>query len=200
MSWGDNLSQGRDVGESRLWLGEAMREVAALFDDEDELDDVVQELQIVGFDRAEISVMPSRNVVERIIGHELRTVVEVADNPDVPRAVPVDKGSLLVAQGALIAGPLYIAGSGAVIHFSANGGDLATVTMAGIAGGALGAALGMFTTIWIRRWRRRRIEFMLGHGGLVLWVKALDMKREQRAKMILARHPAHDVTFHRFAV
>jgi len=177
-----------------------MREVAALFDDEDELDDVVEELQIVGFDRAEISVMPSQNVVERIIGHELRTVGEVAENPHVPRAGPVDRGSLLIAQGALIAGPLYVAGSGAVIHFAANGADLATVTMAGIAGGALGAALGMFTTIWIRRWHRRQIEYMLGHGGLVLWVKTLDIKREERARMILARHPAHDVTFHSFAV
>jgi len=200
VSQGDNLSRGQDVCESQSWLNEAMSEVVALFDDENELHDVVQELQTVGFDRAEISVMPSRNVVERIIGHELRTVVEVADNPDVPRAVPVDRGSLLVAQGALIAGPLYVAGSGAVIHFAANGADLATVTMAGIAGGALGAALGMFITIWMRRWRRRQTEFMLGHGGLILWVKTLDMKREERAKMILARYPAHDVSCHSIAV
>jgi hypothetical protein len=124
----------------------------------------------------------------------------VADNPDVPRAVPVDRGSLLVAQGALIAGPLYVAGSGAVIHFAANGGDMATVTMAGIAGGALGAALGIFTTILTRRWRRRRIEYMLGHGGLVLWVNTLDRKREERARMTLARHPVRDVTYHRIAV
>jgi len=177
-----------------------MREVAALFDDEDELDDVVQELQIVGFDRAEISVMPSRNVVERIIGHELRTVGEVAENPHVPRAVPVDRGSLLIAQGALIAIPLYIAGSAAVIHFAANGADLATVTMAGLSGGALGAALGMFATIWMWRWRRRQIEYLLGHGGLVLWVKTVDMKREERARIVLARYPAHDVSCHWIAV
>jgi hypothetical protein len=177
-----------------------MSEVVALFDDEDELHDVVQELQTVGFDRAEISVMPSRNVVERIIGHELRTVIEVADNPDVPRAVPVDRGSLLIAQGALVAGPLYVAGSGAVIHFAASGADLATVAMAGLAGGALGAALGILTTIWMRRWHRRQIEYVLGHGGLVLWVNTLDKKREERARMILARHPARDVICHSIAV
>jgi hypothetical protein len=200
VSGGDNLSQGQDVCESRSWLDETMSEVVALFYDEDELHDVVQELQTVGFDRAEISVMPSRNVVERIIGHELRTVIEVADNPDVPRAVPIDRGSLLVAQGALVAGPLYVAGSGAVIHFAANGADLTTVTMAGIAGGALGAALGIFTTILMRRRRRRQIEYMLGHGGLVLWVNTLDKKREERARMTLARHPARDVTCHSIAV
>ena len=175
-------------------------EVVALFDDENELHDVVQELQLVGFDHAEISVMPSPNVVERIIGHELRSVIEVADNPDVPRAVPVDPESLLVAQGALVAGPLYIAGSGAVIHFAANGADLATVTMAGIAGGALGAALGVFTMIWMRRRRRRQTAYLLGHGGLVLWVNALDRKCEERARTILARHPARDVACRRIAV
>jgi hypothetical protein len=173
-----------------------MREVVALFDDADELDDVIQELQTFGFDRAEISVMPSRNVVERAIGHKLRTVLEVADNPDVPRAVPVDRGSLAVAQGALIAGPLYIAGSGAVIHFAANGSDFATVTMAGVAGCGLGAALGLLTTIWMRWWHRRQIQFLLGHGGLVLWVKTLDMRHEERVRIILARYPAHDVSCH----
>lgn len=177
-----------------------MSEVVALFDDENELHDVVHELQLVGFDHAEISVMPSPNAVERIIGHELRTVIEVADNPDVPRAVPVDRGSLLVAHGALIAGPLYVAGSAAVIHFAANGANLATVTMAGVAGGALGAALGMFTMIWMRRWHRRQIEYLVGHGGLVLWVNILDRKREERARMILARHPARNVACHRITV
>ncbi len=77
------------AGGGRLYakadLGSTMCEVVAFFDDEDELQDVVEELQIVGFDRTEISVMPSRKVVEKIIGHELRTVLEVADNPDVPR-------------------------------------------------------------------------------------------------------------------
>jgi hypothetical protein len=163
-------------------------EVVAFFDDEDELHDVVEELQIVGFDHAEISVMPSRKVVEKIIGHELRTVVEVADDPDVPRAVPVDRGSLGLAQGALVAGPLYVASCGAAIAFAASGADLATVAMAGIAGGALGAALGIFPMIWMRRRHRQRIEDLLGHGGLVLWVHVLDKKREELARMILARH------------
>jgi hypothetical protein len=66
-------------------LGSTTCEVVAFFDDEDELHNVVEELQIVGFDHAEMSVMPSRKVVEKIIGHELRTVVEVADDPDVAR-------------------------------------------------------------------------------------------------------------------
>lgn len=171
-------------------LGSTTCEVVAFFDDEDELHNVVEELQIVGFDHAEMSVMPSRKVVEKIIGHELRTVVEVADDPDVPRAVPVDRGSLGLAQGAMVAGPLYVASCGAAMAFAASGADLATVAMAGIAGGALGAALGIFPMIWMRRRRRQRTEDLLGHGGLVLWVHISDKKREELARMVLARHPA----------
>ena len=167
-------------------LGSTTCEVVAFFDDEDELHNVVEELQIVGFDHAEMSVMPSRKVVEKIIGHELRTVVEVADDPDVPRAVPVDRGSLGLAQGAMVAGPIYVASCGAAMAFARA--DLAKVAMAGIAGGALGAALGIFPMIWMRRRRRQRIEDLLGHGGLVLWVHISDKKREELARMVLASH------------
>jgi hypothetical protein len=58
----------------------------------------------------------------------------------------------------------------------------------------------MFTMIWMRRWHRRQIEYLVGHGGLVLWVNILDRKREERARMILARHPARNVACHRITV
>jgi hypothetical protein len=65
--------------------------------------------------------------------------------------------------------------------------------MVGIAGGALGATLGIFPMIWMRRWRRQRIEDLLGHGGLLLWVHISDKKCEELARMILAHHPALEV-------
>jgi hypothetical protein len=40
---------------------------------------------------------------------------------------------------------------------------------------------------------------LLGHGGLVLWVHISDKKREELARMILARHPVRDVNFHSVA-
>ena len=180
-------------------LGPTTCEAVAFFDDENELHDVVEELQTVGFDHAELSVLPSRKVVEKIIGHEFRTVVEAVEDPDVPHAVPVDRASWGLAQGALVALPLYVASCGAAIAFAASGADLATVAMASIAGGALGAALGLLLMIWLRRRHREGIEDLLGHGGLVLWVHISDKKREELARMILARHPVRDVNFHSVA-
>ena len=37
-----------------------------------------------------------------------------------------------------------------------------------------------------RRRRRQRIEDLLGHGGLVLWVHISDKKREELARMVSA--------------
>jgi len=51
----------------------------------------------------------------------------------------------------------------------------------------------------MRRRRRQRIEDLLGHGGLVLWVHISDKKREKLARTILARHPARDVNVHSIA-
>jgi hypothetical protein len=90
----------------------------------------------------------------------------------------------------MVAGPIYVASCGAAMAFAASGADLATVAMAGIAGGALGAALGIFPMIWMRRRRRQQTEDLLGHGGLVLWVHISDKKREELARTILARHRA----------
>ena len=115
--------------------------------------------------------------------------------------VPADRlYKLDLAETGALAELIRQLGTQAVIHFAASGADLATVTMAGIAGGALGAVLGMFIMIWMTRRCRRQTEYLLGHGGLVLWVNALDRRREERARTILARHPARGVACHRIAV
>src|SRR5258708_4517703 len=130
--------------------GPILREVFALFDDEEVLNDVVEELQINGINRAEITVLPSRKSVERTLARELKTVVELADDPGVPRAVPVDRASLRLAQGACIATPLYIGACGAMLAFAAGGSAFTTIAAAGIATGMMGAALGVLLAIWMR--------------------------------------------------
>jgi hypothetical protein len=175
------------------------REVVAVFEHEDELHRVVEELQTAGFDRADISVLAPWKVVARKIGRKLQTVAEVQDRPDVPRAILVDRGSLGLAQGVLVAGPLYVASSGATIAFAASGADLPTIAMAGIAAGAMGAALGILPAIWVRRRHRRQMRDLLDRGGLVLWVRISNKNREKLAKTILDRHRAHDVHLHSIA-
>jgi hypothetical protein len=177
-------------------LNSSLREIVAVFDNEDELHHAVDELQMVGFDHAEISVSPSLKAVERSIGHR-PTLAELEDDPFVPHAVPVDRGSYGVAQGLFLAGPIYVGSCGASVLMAAGGAALSTVMLAGLAAGTMGAALGMVPLYWVRRWHQQYLSELQKLGGLVLWVQISDNAREERARSILARHPVRDVHCHR---
>ena len=174
-------------------FGQMPFEVTALFDDEDELNDVVEELQLVGFQHADISVSPTWKTVETKIGRQLETVTELADTPDAPHAVPFDRRSFGLAQGACIAGPLYFFSLGAIIAFAAGGADFGALTIAGVVAGASGAALGILPVVWLRRRHRLHVSELLDRGGLVLWLRVLDDRCEQRARKILSRYAARDM-------
>jgi hypothetical protein len=174
-----------------------LRELVAVFDDEDELHDVVDELQMVGFDHSDITVSPSLKTVERSLGHKLKDLSELEDDPYVPHAVPVDRGSYGVAQGLFLSGPFYLGSCGASVLFAAGGATLSTVLMAGLAAGTMGAALGVLPLFLMRRWHHQYLSDLRRLGGLVLWVQVFDTTREERARSILARHPARDVHCHR---
>jgi hypothetical protein len=174
-------------------FGQVPFEVTALFDDEDELNDVVEELQLVGFQHADISVSPTWKSVATKIGRQLETVTELADAPGAPHAVPFDRGSFGLAQGACIAGPLYFFALGAIIAFAAGGADFSAITIAAVVAGAIGAATGILPVIWMRRRHRLYVSELLGRGGLVLWLRVLDDRYEQRARKILSRYAARDL-------
>jgi hypothetical protein len=174
-------------------FGAVPREMIALFDNENELNDAVEDLQIVGFERSGISVSPPWKRAERQIGRQLASAVELADALDAPHSAPVDPASFGVAQGACIAGPLYVFSCSATIMFAAGGAALATIAVAAIVAGVMGAAVGLLPVIWLRRSHNLYVQDLLARGGLVLWVNIADQKCEQRARLIFARHAAHDV-------
>jgi hypothetical protein len=175
------------------------REVVAVFDREDALHQAVEEFHCHGFERGEVTISPPRRVVEKEIGHALKSVAEVEDEPGIPRRLPADRASMGLAQGAVIAAPLYIAACTASIAFASAGAALADIAIAGLMAGAIGATLGLIPVMWMRRMHRHEIEELLGLGGLVLWVQTTDKAREQQAELILARHRARDVHFHGLA-
>ena len=93
-----------------------VREAVAVFDREEEMHAAMDELQRSGFDRAELSGLPRLELVEKLIGHKLQSIVEVEDNPDIPRAGLIDMGSFGIARGVMIGVPLYIGACGAIIN------------------------------------------------------------------------------------
>lgn len=177
----------------------SMREAVAVFDDEDEMLDVIEELESSGFDRAELSVMPSIEVVEEKIGHKLYSVEELEDDPDAPRAFHLDAASWGDAKGVLIGAPLYAGAFSMAIAGAVNRMPLMSIILLVIAGGAIGASMGFFLAAWIKKRHQRRIDEQIERGGLVLWINIRDQEHEDRVKDILSHHTAHDVHLHNIA-
>ncbi len=172
-------------------------EAVAVFDREDEVRFALDQFQRSGFDRSVLSVLTHMELVEKL--REMRR-----DCRDCfPRfqsngaADPTDMESAGTAQGALIAGPLYLFACGAMFGVASNGAALATIAMAGIIGGAVGGALGAVLAARFMRHRRRRpVANRNNRGNLFPWVRLQNREHENRAREILARYPARDVHLH----
>lgn len=173
-----------------------IREAVAVFDTEEEMLDVIDELGNVGIDRREMSVMPSVDNVEKQIGHTLKSVRDTEDDPDIVRAVPFDTASFGDAQGVLIAIPAYLGAIGMAIASAVIVESYLTIGILVATGGAVGALIGYFLAKLLKITHQRRIRKQLDRGGLVLWVHLRDKEHEKHVTEILSHHQARDVHMH----
>ncbi len=171
-------------------------EAVAVFDREDDVQITIDRFQRFGFDRSVLSVLSHLELVEKL--RELRG--ECRDC--FPRFQPncagdaTDMESVGIAQGGLIAAPLYLFACCAMFGVASNGAALATIATVGIIGATVGGALGAFLAARFGRRRQRPITNRNNRGNLFLWVRIQDREHENRAREILARYPARDVHLH----
>ena len=173
---------------SKAQLRQPAREAVAVFEDEAELLDVIEELESSGFDRSEMSVLPPLKAVEKRTGHKLLNVADAEDDPEIPRAAPLDMASFGAAQGVLIGIPLYIGAIGAVVDATRSGAGTGDVIVASLIGGGIGGAIGLALAAWVRHRHARRIKEQIDHGGLLLWVRIRGKKHEERVKSVITDH------------
>lgn len=174
----------------------SIKEAVAVFDSEEEMLDVIDELGCVGIDHSEITVMPSVEDVEKQIGHPLNSVEETEDDPDIVRAIPFDTVSLGDAMGVLIAIPAYLGAIGMAIASAVIVDSYAIIALLVAGGGAVGAIIGYFMAKMLKMSHKRLIKKQLEKGGLVLWVHLRDKEHEQHVTDILSHHKVHDVHIH----
>jgi hypothetical protein len=172
------------------------REAVAVFDDESELLDVIEELESSGFDHSEMSVMPSLKEVEKHIGRKLASVEDAEDDPDIPRKTPVDMASFGAAQGVLVGIPLYIGAITAIVNYARMGAETSTIIGAACVGGAIGGVIGLALAGWVRHRHARHIKEQIDHGGLLLWVRIRGKKHEETARSVIADHIVRNFHMH----
>ena len=172
------------------------REAVALFDDYVDLIAAIEELELAGFDRAQISLMRSCKAAERTLGRPIDNVQELEDEPIVPLGGWFDRHELTEGKAAIAAGLAYVGSLVAIGAVVANGGDLVAIVAAAALAGGIAGAIGIGLMRLVGRRRAREINEQLARGGLLLWAGTRSHDQERKAIMILRRHSARDVHLH----
>jgi len=162
-----------------------VREAVAVFDDPDQLENAMSDLQSNGIDRSNLSLLAHRSLAGRLPARSQ----DVADDPATPRESAVTDTD--IRQGRVLGTSLAaaIAALAAAGFTVATGGvAAATVAAAAAAGGvgAVGALLGR----GIGGDQEAFLDAQLARGGVLLWVRTPDADAERRTLGVLRRHSA----------
>ncbi|GBD43096.1 hypothetical protein HRbin40_00561 [bacterium HR40] len=172
-----------------------VREVVAVFDDYQALEDAVQDLELAGFDRAQINLLVHEDRVRERFGDRV-DIRRLEDDPQAPVEDPVDCHEVAEGKAALTAG-LALLGSLVALGFVVTPeiSIPAAILAAAVGGGAAGTIGGMLAR-YLGELRARQIEEQIRSGGLLLWVQLRNEDQEQKAVAICRRYGAKDVHVH----
>ena len=150
------------------------------------LDGAVESLRASGFRNTDISVLFPENVGTKDFGHE--------KNTKAPEGATTGAGTGAVLGGGLGwllgIGALAIPGLG---PFIAAGPIMAALAGAGV-GGAVGGLTGALIGMGIPEYEAKRYEGRVKDGGILLSVHSDDSSWTKKAKEILERTGAQDVS------
>src|SRR5215475_471085 len=160
--------------------------VYGIYRDRVHVEDAVDSLIDNGFRSEDISVLMQENVGTKDFAHE--------KNTKAPEGAAAGAGTGAVVGGTLGllagVGALAIPGLGPFIAAGPIMGALAGAGTGGVVGGIIGALVGM----GIPEYEAKRYEGMIKEGGILLSVHCDDSDWVKRAKDILERTGAHDIS------
>lgn len=160
-----------------------IREAVALFDDAEQLERAVSDLQGAGFDRADISLLAHSAAQPRVGG-----TPHLAQQQAAPREAPVTHTD--IRQERLLGTSLAatVAAFAAAGFTVATGGALAVAAVAAAAAGGGVGAIGAWMGARLGRDEVAYFDRQLEKGGVLLWVRLDDPAAETRARGVLERY------------
>jgi hypothetical protein len=165
---------------------ETAREAVGVFDNIQNLNEAVAELETTAFPRHDISVLSGS-------GHRTKTIM-LEDSPEAPRTILIRPEEEAVGVGVLVGGGMY---AGAVTAILVAGNLALSVFLTALAMGAVfGGILGAVVAWLLGRYYDGILHEQIKEGGAVLWVRAGDESKEQLACAIMSKHGGRRVHIH----
>jgi hypothetical protein len=177
----------------------AIREVVAVFDSREALENAIEDLQSNGFDRSQLSLLASQSTVEDQLQHPLRDTRQLQADPAAPRSEPLDRTDVGNVAGVAVGGPAAFAALSAAGVAAALTGGAAGIAIAALAAGGGVGALGAFLAKQYGDHVAADLQAQVEHGGILLWVSLRTPAQEAEARRLLARHARGEVHAHDIA-
>jgi hypothetical protein len=160
-----------------------IREAIALFDNAEQLEHAVSDLQGRGFDRADISLLAHSAVEQQPVGADI-----LAGDRRTPREAPVTDTDIRQERLLGTSMAATIAAFAAAGFVVATGGALALVAAAAAAAGGGVGAVGAWLGARLGEDEANYYDEQLARGGVLMWVRVRDPDSEARALEILRRY------------
>jgi len=173
-----------------------IREVVGAFRDVDSLESAAEALMSNGFDRNLLSLVASEETVQDKLGHRVRRVEELIDDPATPRISYVDRDTAAIGEGAIVSGLVYLGAMAATGAVLVSGGALLPAVAAAAAGGIGGGGLGALLASRMNAAVADKIAAEVDRGGLILWVRTDSDEADALAQQLMRDNGAHDVHAH----
>jgi hypothetical protein len=171
-------------------------EVVGVFDNPEALYAAIDELQTHGFNRSELCMLADEAAVEEKLGKAFWHARDLEDEPDAPRQPYFSEESIGAIEGAAISAPLYVAAVATAGVLVTPAGSMLTAIAAAILAGGVGAAIGGLLAARVGESHAEYLANQMRHGGLLLWVRAPDEARQEKAKAIMIAAGGRDVHAH----
>lgn len=170
-----------------------IRQAAGVFYDETSLKSTIDELLASGFQRSELALLASEQVVEQSLGKFYERINTDSDTLDSPGIAFVSKdaiGETAHSLGGSLSFVVVVFVMGALVLASALlGGAMLTAIVGVVAVLAIGALAATVS----RQSNAQKLKEQVDKGHMLLFVRVADAKREKEVMTTLRKHSAVDV-------
>lgn len=171
-----------------------IREAVCVFENQEQLDAAINELETTAFPRHDISVLANDKKLEDTFGTANINTRHLEDSPEAPRDISVRPEEKVIIGTAFTGVCAYLAGCAAAILAKESSTALLLAAISG--GSAIGALIGGVTVYFVIQQLYNDSQNKIHKGGLVLWVRTPAPDKEEVAKTIMRKHGGRNVHTH----
>lgn len=171
-----------------------IREVVGIFNNNENLQQAIYDLEVLGFGRHKFSILADLDAVKDKFHIKELDLLKLADNPDTPRATNISPEEVEIAEGAIVGGSILAGAATAIIMVGSVA--VSAIVSAALAGTSAGTLIGTILARKLGKKYDETIARKIDQGGIILWVNIDNEKELERALSVMSKYRAENLHTH----